>query len=52
MRIPVIDNGGQWTHREYRVLRDLDAETEIVANTTPWEALGRPDGVVLSGGAL
>ncbi|HEV2448883.1 MAG TPA: GMP synthase subunit A [Thermoplasmata archaeon] len=52
MRVPVIDNGGQWTHREYRVLRDLDAETEIVANTTPWEGLGRPDGIVLSGGAL
>jgi GMP synthase (glutamine-hydrolysing) len=52
VRVPVIDNGGQWTHREYRVLRDLDVETEILPNTTPWAGLGAPDGVVLSGGAL
>ncbi len=51
MRIPVVDNGGQWTHREWRVLRDLGAESEIVPNTTPLEAM-RADGVVLSGGAL
>ncbi len=51
MRIPVIDNGGQWTHREWRVLRELGAESEIVSNTTSWDAL-RADGIVLSGGAL
>lgn len=51
MRIAVVDNGGQWTHREWRVLRDLGVETEIVANSTPLEAM-RADGVVLSGGAL
>jgi GMP synthase (glutamine-hydrolysing) len=51
MRIPVLDNGGQWTHREYRVLRDLDVDTQIVPNTTPFEEL-KADGVVLSGGAL
>lgn len=51
MRIPVVDNGGQWTHREYRVLKELGAESEIVPNTTPYEAL-RADAVVLSGGAL
>ena len=51
MRVPVIDNGGQWTHREWRVLRDLGAETEIVPNSTPFAAL-RADGIVLSGGAL
>lgn len=51
MKIPVIDNGGQWTHREYRVLRDLDVESRIVPNTTPLSALDA-DGVVLSGGAL
>lgn len=51
MRIPVVDNGGQWTHREWRVLRDLGAESRIVPNTTRWEELGA-DGVVLSGGAL
>jgi len=51
MIVPVIDNGGQWTHREWRVLRDLGAESRIVPNSTPLEALGA-DGVVLSGGAL
>lgn len=51
MRVLVIDNGGQWTHREYRVLKYLDVETAIVPNTTPVEALGRIDGLVLSGGA-
>ncbi len=51
MRIAVVDNGGQWTHREWRVLRDLGVESEIVPNTTPLPAM-RADGVVLSGGAL
>lgn len=51
MKVPVIDNGGQWTHREYRVLRDLDAESRIVPNTTPYEDLDA-DAIVLSGGAL
>ncbi len=51
MRIPVVDNGGQWTHREWRVLRDLGADTRIVPNTTPFESL-EAEGVVLSGGAL
>ncbi|MGA7922727.1 MAG: GMP synthase subunit A [Thermoplasmata archaeon] len=51
MKIPVLDNGGQWTHREYRVLRDLEVESRILPNTTPLEELDA-DGVVLSGGAL
>ena len=51
MKVPVIDNGGQWTHREWRVLRDLGAESRIVPNTTPFADLDA-DGVVLSGGAL
>ncbi len=34
VRIYVIDNGGQWTHREWRTLRDLEVETQIVPNTT------------------
>jgi GMP synthase (glutamine-hydrolysing) len=51
VKIPVVDNGGQWTHREWRVLRDLGAESRIVPNTTPLEAL-EADGIVLSGGAL
>lgn len=52
MRVPVVDNGGQWTHREWRVLRDLDVEAEIVPNTAPPEVFRDADGVVLSGGAL
>ncbi len=51
MKVPVVDNGGQWTHREWRVLRDLGAESRIVPNTSPLEALDA-DGIVLSGGAL
>jgi GMP synthase (glutamine-hydrolysing) len=51
VKIPVLDNGGQWTHREWRVLRDLGADTTIVPNTTPFAEL-QADGVVLSGGAL
>jgi GMP synthase (glutamine-hydrolysing) len=51
VKIPVVDNGGQWTHREWRVLRDLDVESTIVPNTTPLSQMDA-DGVVLSGGAL
>lgn len=51
MRIAVVDNGGQWTHREYRVLRDLDVRAEIVPNTRPWSEINA-DAAVLSGGAL
>ena len=53
VRIYVIDNGGQWTHREWRTLRDLEVETRIVPNTTPLKDLLHDDiqGLVLSGGA-
>ena len=51
MNIAVIDNGGQWTHREYRVLRDLGAEARFIPNTTPSTELDA-QGIVLSGGAL
>ena len=51
VRIYVVDNGGQWTHREWRVLKYLDVESEIVPNHTPWEKLADLDGLVLSGGA-
>src|SRR5437667_10649954 len=34
MRVYVVDNGGQWTHREWRVLKYLGAETKIAANDT------------------
>jgi GMP synthase (glutamine-hydrolysing) len=50
MRILVIDNGGQWTHREWRVLRDLNVDCEIVLNSTPLADI-KADGLVLSGGA-
>lgn len=51
MKIPVLDNGGQWTHREWRVLRDLGAESRILPNTASAAELDA-DGIVLSGGAL
>lgn len=53
VRIYVVDNGGQWTHREWRTLRDLDVETDIVPNTTRLDELQKlgTQGLVLSGGA-
>ncbi|MBI4416045.1 MAG: GMP synthase, partial [Euryarchaeota archaeon] len=39
MRVLVVDNGGQWTHREYRVLKYLGVDTKIVPNTTPYAEL-------------
>lgn len=50
MKIYVIDNGGQWTHREWRVLRDLGADTVIVSNRTSFDEIRDADGIVLSGG--
>ena len=53
VRIYVIDNGGQWTHREWRTLRDIDVDTKIVPNTSTLEEIVKDniDGLVLSGGA-
>jgi len=53
VRINVIDNGGQWTHREWRTLRDLEVETRIVPNTILLKELQKENihGLVLSGGA-
>ena len=53
VKIFVVDNGGQWTHREWRRLRDLEVDTKIVANTTPFDDLVKEniDGLILSGGA-
>ena len=53
MKIWVVDNGSQWTHREWRVLRYLKVDTRIVPNTTPLADLRAAglDGLVLSGGA-
>jgi GMP synthase (glutamine-hydrolysing) len=50
MRVYVVDNGGQWTHREWRVLKYLDVETKIIPNTTPFDQLD-VDALVLSGGS-
>ena len=49
--IDVVDNVGQWTHREWRMLRYLGVDTQIVDNTTPVESLRELDGIILSGGA-
>tara|TARA_B100000530_G_scaffold111297_1_gene69428 strand:+ start:1451 stop:2044 length:594 start_codon:yes stop_codon:yes gene_type:complete len=49
--IDVIDNGGQWTHREWRMLRYLGVDTQIIENNTPLEGLRDLDGLILSGGA-
>jgi len=51
MRVYVVDNGGQWTHREWRVLKYLGADTKIVPNDTRVSDLDGVDGLVLSGGA-
>ena len=49
--IDVVDNGGQWTHREWRMLRYLGVDTQIIANQTPVSELRTLDGLILSGGA-
>lgn len=50
VKVYVVDNGGQWTHRIWRVLREIGCETKIIANTTPVEKIDA-DALVLSGGA-
>ena len=47
--IDVVDTGGQWTHREWRMLRYLKVDTQIIENTTPVEELREVDGIILSG---
>ena len=49
--IDVVDNGGQWTHREWRMLRYLKVDTRIIPNDTPIEDMRDLDGLILSGGA-
>ena len=53
VKIIVIDNGGQWTHREWRTLRDLGVDTKIIPNTVSFQEIvdENVDGLVLSGGA-
>ncbi|MEF8874757.1 MAG: GMP synthase subunit A [Candidatus Thermoplasmatota archaeon] len=50
MKIDVVDNGGQWTHREWRMLKALEMDSEIISNESSLEEL-EVDGLVLSGGA-
>jgi GMP synthase (glutamine-hydrolysing) len=49
--IDVVDNGGQWTHREWRMLRYLGVDTQIIHNETLCDDLRELDGLLLSGGA-
>ncbi len=51
-KVYVIDNGGQWTHREYRVVRDLGYDVKIIPNTTPVKKIEDADAIILSGGAV
>ena len=53
VKIYVVDNGGQWTHREWRTLKYLKVDTKIVPNTAPYKEVINEDinGVVLSGGS-
>jgi len=53
VKIYVVDNGGQWTHREWRTLKYLDVDTKIVSNKTSLKELTEEkiNGLVLSGGA-
>lgn len=52
-KIFVIDNGGQWTHREWRTLKYLNIDTKIIPNTTKFDEIVKEniDGLVLSGGS-
>ncbi|MCL4327501.1 MAG: GMP synthase subunit A [Candidatus Thermoplasmatota archaeon] len=51
MKIYVVDNGGQWTHREWRVLKQLGVDSQIVDNDIDFHEVKDADGWVLSGGA-
>ena len=53
VKIYVVDNGGQWTHREWRSLKYLDCATKIIPNTTSFKEIvdEKVNGLVLSGGA-
>jgi GMP synthase (glutamine-hydrolysing) len=50
LKVYVVDNGGQWTHRIWRVLREIGCDSKIIANTTPVRQIDA-DALVLSGGA-
>jgi GMP synthase (glutamine-hydrolysing) len=50
VKVYVVDNGGQWTHRIWRVVRELECETKIIPNTTPVDEIDA-EALILSGGA-
>jgi GMP synthase (glutamine-hydrolysing) len=50
IRVYVVDNGGQWTHKIWRVLRELGYDSKIIANTTSVEQIDAK-ALILSGGA-
>jgi len=50
VKVYVVDNGGQWTHRIWRVLREIECNSKIIPNTTPVANIDA-DALVLSGGA-
>jgi GMP synthase (glutamine-hydrolysing) len=50
LKVYVVDNGGQWTHRIWRVLREINCDSKIIPNTTLVEEIDA-DALVLSGGA-
>jgi GMP synthase (glutamine-hydrolysing) len=50
IKIDVVDNGGQWTHREWRVLKYCGVDSTIIPNTTKVQDI-KCDGLLLSGGA-
>jgi GMP synthase (glutamine-hydrolysing) len=50
VKVYVVDNGGQWTHRIWRVLREIGCDSKIIPNTTSVSGIDA-DALVLSGGA-
>jgi GMP synthase (glutamine-hydrolysing) len=51
MKIYVVDNGGQWTHKEWRVVKSLGVDSEIIDNDADFNEIKDADGWILSGGA-
>jgi GMP synthase (glutamine-hydrolysing) len=50
VKVYVVDNGGQWTHRIWRVLGEIGCGSKIIPNITPVNEIDA-DALVLSGGA-
>lgn len=50
VKVYVVDNGGQWTHRIWRILREIGCDSKIITNTTLANEIDA-DALILSGGA-